>query len=78
MLRGDVTLNRPFFFLNALIFLFCFCRCQCYHRCAAYGLTGATCISATSKIILVKFIDSGSLWEEKGSLTERCCEAVTH
>lgn len=40
------------------------------------GLTRPTHIF--SKLIIVKFLFSGSLREEKASLNQRCCEVVTH
>lgn len=74
---GDVTLHRPVL-IYAYLLLFLLQVPVLSQMCdgAACGLTAATCIF--SKLILVKFLCSGALWEEKGSLNKRCCEVVTH
>lgn len=75
MFGGDVTLNRPVL-IYAYLLLFLLQVPVLSQMCdgAVCGLTGATCIFSK----LVKFLRSGAFWEEKGSLNERCCEAVTH
>lgn len=77
MFGDDVTRNRPVL-IYAYLLLFLLQVPVLSQMCdgAACGLREVTCIF--SKLIPVKLLCSGALWEEKGSLNDKCCEVVTH